>query len=177
MNWDAIGSLGELAGALAVIVSLVYLAIQVRQNTRSIRGAMYSTIVQSFQQLNIVAAADSEVAQLLAAGVEDWDNLAAVDRSRLLHGFFSLFKNFENAYYQYRQGTLEPGLWEGWSLLMRSYYARPGVQSWWQLRRKAFSTEFREFLESSRTEEFLPAPREIAGLGRAATAGDSGGKN
>jgi hypothetical protein len=177
VNWNAIGALGELTGALAVMVSLVYLAIQVRQNTRSIRGAMYSTIVQSFQQLNMISASDSEVAELLEAGVEDWDSLAAVDRSRLLHGFFSLFKNFENAYYQYWQGTLEPGLWEGWSLLMRSYYAKPGVQSWWQLRRRAFSTEFREFLESSRTEEFLPAPREMTRPGQAATAGDSGGND
>ncbi len=176
MNWDAIGAVGELAGALAVMVSLVYLAIQVRQNTRSIRGAMYSTIVQSFQELNILSASDSEVARVLEEGVEDWDGLAAGDRARLLHGFFSLFKNFENAYYQYRQGTLEPGLWEGWSLLMRSYFSKPGVQSWWHLRRKAFSTEFREFLESSRTEEFLPAPREMTRPGQAETAGDSGGK-
>jgi len=38
MNWEAIGALGEWAGALAVIATLVYLAIQVRQNSASIRS-------------------------------------------------------------------------------------------------------------------------------------------
>ncbi len=38
MNWDAIGALGEIAGAVAVFASLVYLALQMRQNTRAIRG-------------------------------------------------------------------------------------------------------------------------------------------
>jgi hypothetical protein len=38
MNWDAIGAVAELLGAAGVIVSLGYLAIQIRQNTAALRG-------------------------------------------------------------------------------------------------------------------------------------------
>lgn len=36
MNWDAIGAIGEVVGALAVVISLVYLALQIRQNSRQV---------------------------------------------------------------------------------------------------------------------------------------------
>ena len=39
MNWEAIGAVGEIVGAIAVIATLAYLAIQVRQNTNSVQGA------------------------------------------------------------------------------------------------------------------------------------------
>ena len=39
MNWEAIGAVGETVGALAVLLTLVYLAMQIRQNTRSVQAA------------------------------------------------------------------------------------------------------------------------------------------
>lgn len=39
MNWDALSAIGELLGAAGVIVTLIYLSMQVRQNTRAIRGS------------------------------------------------------------------------------------------------------------------------------------------
>ena len=34
MNWDAIGAVGEIVGALTVLITLIYLAIQIRQSNR-----------------------------------------------------------------------------------------------------------------------------------------------
>ncbi len=45
MNWDAIGAIAELLGAIGVIASLVYLATQIRQNTRSVRSATYQGLI------------------------------------------------------------------------------------------------------------------------------------
>ena len=46
MNWDAIGAIGEVGGAVAVVVTLIYLAVQLRQNTRAIRSANYAAYNQ-----------------------------------------------------------------------------------------------------------------------------------
>ena len=51
MNWDAIGAIAELLGAVGVIASLIYLATQIRQNTRSVRGATYQSLVVGQQAL------------------------------------------------------------------------------------------------------------------------------
>ena len=44
MNWEAIGAVGEVAGAIGVIATLLYLAAQIRQNTRAMRGATQDAI-------------------------------------------------------------------------------------------------------------------------------------
>jgi hypothetical protein len=162
MNWEAIGAIGELAGAVGVIASLAYLAAQVRQNTRSVRGEMYDSIVSSVVDLVEPLAQDQKLARLFETAVEDWEGVSFEDRSRLVYLLFSVFKEFENLFYQHRQGTLDPGLWEGWDNLILSYYSMTGVQTWWQMRRRAFSRDFREYLESCVIDKPLPRPSEIA---------------
>jgi hypothetical protein len=51
MNWDAIGAIGEVVGALGVVVTLAYLAIQIRQNTDSARVLSWFLMTQIFQPL------------------------------------------------------------------------------------------------------------------------------
>jgi hypothetical protein len=55
MSWDAIGAVGELLGALGVIASLIYLAIQIRQNTESVRMASHHGVADQFQRTSLVA--------------------------------------------------------------------------------------------------------------------------
>ena len=47
MNWEAIGAIGETIGAIAVVLTLVYLSIQIRQNTRSVRAATYQSVAEA----------------------------------------------------------------------------------------------------------------------------------
>ena len=56
MNWEAIGAIAETLGAIGVIASLVYLAGQIRQNTRSIRGATYQDLIGLTQQAQMPIA-------------------------------------------------------------------------------------------------------------------------
>ncbi len=162
MNWQAVGAIGELAGAIGVIASLAYLAIQVRQNTRSVRGEMYDSIVTSIVDLVEPLAQDQKLARVFETAVEDWEDVSFEDRSQMVYLLFSIFKEFENLHYQYKHGTLDPALWEGWNNLILSYYRMAGVHTWWQMRRRAFSAGFQEYLESSTIELPLPRPSEIA---------------
>ncbi len=49
MNWEAIGAIGEIAGALAVVITLIFLTIQLRQNTRSVDESRNATVSQLYQ--------------------------------------------------------------------------------------------------------------------------------
>ena len=64
------------------------------------------------------------------------------------------FRFWENAFYQWREGMLEPWLWESQKNILLSHFHLPGVQQWWSQRRMAFSREFGRFLEDS------PAPAD-----------------
>ena len=57
MNWDALGAIGEIVGAVGVIATLAYLAVQVRQNTGAIRGATLNAVTL-YQQNELRWSAD-----------------------------------------------------------------------------------------------------------------------
>ncbi len=82
MNWDAIGAIAELLGAVGVIASLVYLAGQIRQNTRATRGATYQDLVGLFHQGQVNVANDAEVSELLRIGMQDSSQLNEADGYR-----------------------------------------------------------------------------------------------
>ncbi|HET9857797.1 MAG TPA: hypothetical protein VFP99_08175, partial [Chthoniobacterales bacterium] len=73
-------------------------------------------------------------------------------------------KLFENAWFQKRQGTLDPQQWEGWDAYARMYFHMPGVKTWWQLRRAAFAHGFRDYIEASQPiAEMIPLSEIIRG--------------
>jgi hypothetical protein len=148
MNWDAIGAVANLVAALAVVVSLLYLAMQVKSNTESARTSTYQAVVSEFGALNRAMAATPDLSMLFVRAMEDFDSLCAEDKARSSQLFFVCFHNFENMYYQYRKGYLEADVWLGWQRLILSYHARPGFQVWWSLRADVFSKSFVEFLRT-----------------------------
>jgi hypothetical protein len=146
---EAINALAQLIAAIGVIVSLFYLAAQIRQNTRSMRAVVVDSLAHSLIDLLSPQAYDLEAMRAFAAAVEDWHGVTEEERARSLSFMFPTFKLFENAWFQQRQGTLDKQQWEGWDAYIRMYYHRPGVKIWWSLRKMAFAPGFRHYLEAT----------------------------
>jgi hypothetical protein len=161
MNWEALRAVGEIVGAVAVIATLGYLAVQIRQNTRSVRASMYQSLVESVVNFNTTFTQDSELARAYFQGLEDLQGLSETDRNRVVFALFSHFQIFQSMFYQRRLFTIEPEYWESWRVLILSYYAMPGVQQWWQIRQDVFSKEFRNFLEFEKLDRPMLSAREM----------------
>jgi hypothetical protein len=151
VNLEAINALAQLIAAIGVIVSLFYLAAQIRQNTRSMRAVVVDSLAHSLVDLLGPHAQNPESLRAFSAVTENWDAATEEDRARTLPFIFATFKLFENAWFQQRQGTLDRQQWEGWDAYIRIYYHRPGVKTWWSMRRAAFAPGFRNYLETSQT--------------------------
>jgi len=78
MNWDAIGAIGEVVGAVAVISTLIYLAVQIRQSNRNLAEATSASIIQSFASINSRISSDEQFAELFIRGRDDIDALNPV---------------------------------------------------------------------------------------------------
>ena len=76
MNWDAIGAIAETLGAVGVIASLVYLATQIRQNTRTVRSATYQSLNGVALQSQGNLAYDGETAEIVRKGMQDGSQLS-----------------------------------------------------------------------------------------------------
>ena len=82
MNWDAIGAIAELLGAIAVLATLLYLAIQIRQSSSSIHNQTSWAITQALDSLNTQITEHGEVTDIWIRGREDPDSLSQEEFER-----------------------------------------------------------------------------------------------
>jgi hypothetical protein len=149
MNWDAIGAIAELVGATGVIASLFYLGTQIQQNTRSVRASSYHALLTNLSNLSAAIGRDSSTADVFVRGQSDFHGLSTTERAQFAILLVSLFRNYENIFYQSRKIMLEDSVRLAWEHSMTRYFWQPGVQAWWPAWRDDCHREFREFLEGS----------------------------
>ena len=90
MNWDAIAAVGELVGAVGVVVSLLYLASQVRQNTLTMRATSAASAAQSMREIIGPFLVDPSRSGLVARGFEDPDSLSGDEKAYFVNISFNL---------------------------------------------------------------------------------------
>ena len=86
MNWDAIGAIAELLGAVGVIASLVYLARQMGQNARATRAAAYQQLVGSLNETILDRGGGPEREQAIRMGMADFARLSEEESEENLEG-------------------------------------------------------------------------------------------
>jgi hypothetical protein len=156
MNWQAIGAMGEVVGGLAVVLSVLYLAIQVRHNTAEMRAAASESITENLRQWLLPMIQDPQASRIFRLGAEGWEGFDADDKARFFHMMFVWLKNIEAAHYQYTRGRLDPQMWEGWQTVIGSYLDGPGVRAYWEQRKGGFSEPFQRYVDSiPRGQRFL----------------------
>ena len=139
MNWEAISAIGQIVGGLAVVVSLIYLAREIRRNARLARQSSLDTLNQVAGQL----AQHPHLAQLFDRGIRDLKSLEGADRVTFECFMLQWFHIFAEMYHQHLEGHLDPRLWHEVETPMRDLInARPGIQAWWRLYSKWFGEEF-----------------------------------
>ncbi len=152
MNWDAIGAVGEILGAAAVVISLGYLAGQIKSNTRALRRAASRDAVAGVNEWFSKVTVDNDTANLFARGVESFSKLDPDEAVRFRFIYFQLFKVFEDLHFQFEERLLDHEQWEGWRWAASQYLASPGGREYWKMVDRAFSSRFRDLVETMQAE-------------------------
>jgi hypothetical protein len=97
MNWDAIGAIAESVGALTVIITLIYLTIQLRQNTKAIEHSSYRAVFDDAYQWMYKVIENPDVAKLYMAGMKG-EELSSSDRLRFSLLLNTLFVHWGHAF-------------------------------------------------------------------------------
>jgi len=156
MNWDAIGAVGEVLGALAVVISLGYVAIQIRQNTETARSASAQNLVTVATNANFLLASDSELSEILQNGQYDRDSLNEYEQFRFNTFLIGAYMQYDFAYLQFLGGQLEPETWKRMEFEIVLYVSIPGGAAWWEQDKSRLSTQFVEFIDAKRANFELP---------------------
>lgn len=144
---QALGSLGEFVGALAVVISLIYLAQQMSQNTTSVRAASFNSMVQNSIRLLEHAFRDSEFADFLHRAEMDPDGLSPSEKVRWNAYMTAVYRHFGNLVYQYRVGALDTQMWESYERTLREHLRTPSWGAWFQANRSVFSDALQQHVD------------------------------
>ena len=145
------GALGELIGGVAIIVSLVYVGLQVKQNTDTLKLSTVHNTAADCADLYMVPAQNSELADICFRGLQDIDTLEEVYRLLFFGYLNKFFRTYENAHYQFTRGALEPKPFNGVSKQFMSVISMPGVQVYWQERMSWYNEDFQAHVDLALT--------------------------
>jgi hypothetical protein len=155
MTLQDLGALGELVGGLAVVLSLAYVAYQVRQNSRQIEqnsrhleASMYLASGESFTRWWSLIVQDEDVAELWNSGLAGKE-MSSTDKVRFHSLAMILFTAFENNFHQEQLGSHHRGTLKISQSTLSRLLASPGGNAWWaRVARQSFTSEFVRAVES-----------------------------
>lgn len=144
---EDLGNLGDFLGGLAVIITLAYLTLQVRQNNASVEAAAIQTASQSFADAVESFAKDPDILRVYTAGVQDFDSLGPEDRLRFAAIMGGLLHRFECFLVLSDRGILPRSYWDGAVNRIRGAFALPGTRSWWERGRHVFNQRMQTWID------------------------------
>ncbi len=141
---------GEFIGGIAVVVSLIYLAGQIRINTKTVRASNFGDLLTANNEATAIS--DAESASLWVRGIGDYAALDAEDRVR----FDSMMSPHLNLAYRawnlHQAGLLDASMLENLMRGVASYLEEPGARQWWETKQQFWQSEFREFVQARAPE-------------------------
>jgi hypothetical protein len=144
MSLESLGNVGEFIGGLAVIASLIYLAVQIRQNTKSVRLQVEHAIKKDTLALRLSVVENPVVADLLAKAIADFNSLSPSERIRMNMACANAIEHLQQAFLLRKQGLIH---WEAQEKSLRGYLALEPFRQWWDSGREILRPEFVEYVE------------------------------
>jgi len=142
MNWVMLAAIGQLAAALIGIPSIIYLAAQIRHQTKEREQAAVHALTEQWGDLTRSLHDNNETAEIFLRGLQSFQSLDALSKVRF-SAFFNRFMNvFEGMYFSYRAGTLVDSSWGAVERTLEDIVANPGLQEWWPTRKRWHTVEF-----------------------------------
>ncbi len=129
MTIQDLGSIGELIAALVTLATLVYLAIQIRQNTQTVRTTTYQAVLEASDRFNSLVLDNPELFRIYRSGLSDPSSLTDEERARFRLLVGQLMNVYETMFLQYERGTLDEDFWLARRSALRRLASEPGIRA------------------------------------------------
>jgi hypothetical protein len=146
VNWDAVGAIAEIAASMGVILSLIYLGVQIRNQNIESRLASTNELVSQYLTANRDLSRDKELSELILKGFRDFDSLRDAERLRFSAYWTGLCRSSEAMFQQRQAGRMDEDVWLGHYQSLQDLCLYPGIRSWWRTREHWFSADYRSLL-------------------------------
>jgi hypothetical protein len=147
MNWDAIGAVGEVIGAAAVVVTLLFVARDIRQNSKSLSISALRDTTAQWNQWSEMIATSNDLADIVAKGNKTYSDLSESEKLRYGAYVQSFFDNVES----YRSLVVDHNTDKDLDVLVSITARRviiPGFGAWWRENAADYDADFVAWIDS-----------------------------
>lgn len=149
MTLEQYAYIAEIIAAIAVIGSIIYVGIQINQNTRATEENAAQAFVNAHNDYVGLINSSSELPDVLYRGAKGLSELEGSDAIRFMAFHDQAFIALQAAYLQWRAKTLDERLWHSYRQSFVDLLIQPGQQEWWQLRRHRYVDEFQAYVDKT----------------------------
>jgi hypothetical protein len=143
MDWDAVGAIAEAVGGIGVILTLFYLALQIRGSNRVAKAQSRQSMTEFAMAISRFRAEHADrYARIVAA-----DALSAGDAEFLYWSHMQMLTYGEAYYQQFQLGLMPESHWAGFSNWIDDYIKSPGVVEFWREERSSFSDDYSQWID------------------------------
>ena len=172
MTIDQIGSIGELIAAIATVATLVYLSMQLRQNTAAVRGSGTASHTDSQNAWSTLLLQDADLNDLYWRGLADRDALDERERRRFDGLLGMQLTHVQQTLRLHREGVIDPVTWTSNRSTLTWLMSEPGFQSHWNSWGELYDQDFSRMVEEVRGSVSPIGPQSPAAA-QQSTAADS----
>ena len=147
MTWETAGIFAEVIAAIAVIVSLWYLAVQLKQNTELGRAELEVQLGITWAAMHDNMIQNPSLARAYDLAAKDWDALSEEDIRAYLWFVAKSFHILEGMFRQHRRGLLTEEVWMPYETYIAGVLQIEAVLGWWRSEGSLSSTEFTNHVE------------------------------
>jgi len=154
LTLEQVSYIAEIIGVVVVVLSLIFLAIEVRQNTNAIKLSTLHDVKEVIREVNLAWAENGDLAEIVYQGFQESSTLTGATRVRFYATMHNLYLGYENLYHQKLAGALDPMHWQGMKQHIIDATSVTGVREYWDARKHWFTQDFQDFID----KEAIPTP-------------------
>ena len=149
------GALGELIGGVAIIVSLIYVGVQVKESAKATRSAAANDATVCMQSWYLEMGSNPQASELWLNAMRSPEPLSTHDEFQFLMSMHSVFLGFQNSYLLSQEGTLDPEIRKALTFAIIAVKDLPGMDRYWRQRSTFLHRGFANYVDGLRLQDSI----------------------
>ena len=148
MDLQDLTQLAAIVSSIAVVVSLIYASVQLRHNTRALMATTYNAVTSNSLALLSPMTGSPEFSEFLHRAHANPETLTPAERMRFDAVVLTVFRHWDNLYYQFRSGTLDREMWEIYERALTRWLANEAWAAWFRENPASCSQSLRDLVHA-----------------------------
>jgi len=156
--------ISQIAAALGIMASLIFVGIQVRQGNEQARkheaarrADASQAVHDNFANFYLTLASNLQGTEAAAKGLKDPDSMTDGESMGLFSGLIAVMSYTQSAFFKWREGDLSDDIWRSWQNSNLSFLTSPGGKRFWEGRKSNFAPDFVEYVDAHLIDQNLPS--------------------